>query len=298
MKEPAGREANMAHESTGAGVDAQPLDNTRLDGQVAIVTGAGRGFGRAIAARLAAAGAAVAVTARTVAQLDETVTQIEAAGGKAFAITADVANREDVARVARRAVERFGPITLVVSNAGVPDPFGPLWTIDPDRWWEAQAVHIRAPMLFLRELLPQMVVARAGRVILVSAIAARVIGKSLSAYCVGKNAQVRLAQLAAHETKEHGVSVFSLDPGFVFTAIADQTMNSPDAQQWLPGMVKRLRERKDAPGGDRDLARCAQRCVDLASGRFDALSGSYMELDDDLEAWLRGSPPIRKEEYR
>ncbi|HEV7714960.1 MAG TPA: SDR family oxidoreductase [Steroidobacteraceae bacterium] len=273
-------------------------ESQRLDGQVAIVTGAGRGFGRAIAARLAEAGAAVAVTARTAAQLDETVTQIEAAGGKAFAITADVANRDDVARVVRRASERFGPISLVVNNAGVPDPFGPLWTIDPDRWWEAQAVHIRAPMLFLREVLPQMVAARTGRVILVSAIAARVIAKNLSAYCVGKNAQARLAQLAAHEAKEHGVSVFAIDPGFVVTAIADQTMNSPDAQRWLPGMVKRLRERKGAPDDGRDLARCAQRCVDLASGRFDALSGGYMELDDDLEAWLQGSPPVRKEEYR
>jgi hypothetical protein len=70
-------------------------------------------------------------------------------------------------------------------------------------------------------------------------------------------------------------------------------MNSPDAQRWLPGMVGRLRARKDAPNGDRDLGRCAQRCVDLASGRYDALSGNYMELDDDLDAWLAGTPPRR-----
>jgi NAD(P)-dependent dehydrogenase (short-subunit alcohol dehydrogenase family) len=265
-----------------------------LAGQVAIVTGAGRGFGRAIAARLAAEGAAVTLTARSGRQLDEAVAEIEASGGRALAVSADVTKREDVARVVRETRARFGPITLMVNNAGVPDPFGPLWAIDPERWWEAQEVHLRAPMLFMREVLPSMIAARAGRVIIVSAIGSYVVAPNLSAYCVGKAAQVRLTQLAAAETKEHDVAVFAIDPGFVFTALAEQTMNSPDAQQWLPGMVGRLRARKDAPDGDRDLARCAQRCVDLASGRYDALSGKYMELDDDLDAWLRGTPPTNR----
>ncbi len=193
--------------------------------------------------------------------------------------------------VVRETHERFGPISLVVSNAGVPDPFGPLWVTDPERWWDAQGVHIRAPMLFLRAVLPVMVERRAGRIIIVSAIGSRLVAPNLSAYCVGKAAQVRLTQLAAAETKEHGVSVFAIDPGFVITGIAEQTMASPDAQQWLPGMVARLRERQKDPDGDRDLKRCSRRCVDLASGRYDALSGNYMELDDDLDAWLRGTPP-------
>lgn len=269
-----------------------------LKGQVAIITGAGRGFGRAIATRLAAEGAAVTVTARTGAQLAQVVAQIEASGGRAHAVAGDVTSRADVARVARETRERLGPITLVVNNAGVPDPFGPLWAIDPDRWWEAQAVHIRAPVLFLREVLPSMVEARAGRFILVSALATRVVAKNLSAYCVGKAAQVRLARQAAHEAREHNVSIFAIDPGFVFTELAAQTMNSPDAQRWLPGMVERLRARKDSPDDSRDLARCAQRCVDLASGRYDALSGNYFELDDDLPGWLAGHPTEHKMEYR
>jgi len=269
-----------------------------LKGQVAIVTGAGRGFGRAIAMGLAAQGAAVTITARTAEELARVVAEIEAAGGRAHAVAADVTNRADVARVVRETRERLGPITLVVSNAGVPDPFGPLWAIDPDRWWEAQAVHIRAPVLFMREVLPAMVEARSGRFILVSAIATRIVARNLSAYCVGKAAQVRLARQAAHEVREHNVSIFAIDPGFVFTALAEQTMNSPDAQRWLPGMVERLRARKDSPDDSRDLARCAQRCVDLASGRYDALSGNYFELDDDLTGWLAGRPPEHQMEYR
>ena len=262
-----------------------------LKGQVAIVTGAGRGFGRAIAVRLAAQGAAVAVTARTGAQIEETVARICAAGGRAHAVAADVTDREQVERVVSETRERFGNVTLLVNNAGVPDPFGPIWVVDPEKWWAAQAVHIRAPMLFLRAALPDMVEAKVGRVILVSAVAAHRTAPNLSAYCVGKTAQARMAQLVAAETKDHGLSVFAIDPGFVFTALADQTMTSPDAQRWLPGMVQRLKDRKAVPGGDRDLARCAQRCVDLASGRYDALSGNYMELDDDLDAWLAGTPP-------
>jgi NAD(P)-dependent dehydrogenase (short-subunit alcohol dehydrogenase family) len=258
-----------------------------LAGQVAIVTGAGRGFGRAIATRLAAEGAAVTLTARTGTQLAEAVAEIEAAGGQALAVAADVTNREDVVRVVRETRARFGPISLLINNAGVPDPFGPVWTVDPERWWDAQAVHLRAPLLFLREVLPPMVEARSGRVIIVSAIASRVVAPHLSAYCVGKAAQVRLTQLVAAESQDHGVSVFAIDPGFVFTALAAQTMSSPDAQQWLPGMVDRLRARKDAADGDRDLARCAQRCVDLASGRYDRLSGKYLELDDDLDGLLK-----------
>jgi NAD(P)-dependent dehydrogenase (short-subunit alcohol dehydrogenase family) len=186
--------------------------------------------------------------------------------------------------------ERFGPVTLLISNAGVPDPFGPLWEIDPERWWGAQAVHIRAPMLFMREVMPEMVARRAGRIIVVSALASRVVAPNLSAYCVGKIAQVRLVEQAAAEAQAHGVKVFAIDPGFVITALAEATMNSPDAQRWLPGMVKRLNERKAASDAG-DLERCAQRCVDLASGRYDALSGKYMELDDDLDAWLAGKPP-------
>ncbi len=260
-----------------------------LVGHVAIVTGAGRGFGRAIGERLAAEGAAVTLTARTSSQLAETLASIESRGGLALAVDGDVTRREDVNRVVSVTREKFGPVTLLVSNAGVPDPFGPLWEIDPERWWAAQAVHIRAPMLFLREVMPEMIARRSGRIIIVSALASRMVAPNLSAYCVGKIAQVRLTEQAAAEAAEHGVKVFAIDPGFVFTALAESTVSSPDAQRWLPGMVQRLRDRQNQ--GSPDLARCAQRCVDLASGRYDGLSGKYMELDDDLDAWLRGKPP-------
>ncbi len=256
----------------------------QLLGDTAVVTGAGRGFGKAIALELARQGAAVTLTSRTRPQLDAVAAEIRNAGGRALAVAGDVTRSGDVQQVIDAAERAHGPITLLVSNAGVPGPFGPLWTIDPEAWWAAQGVHIRAPILYLRRVLPGMIERRRGRIIIVSALASRVVAPYLSAYCVGKIAQTRITAEAAAEAKDFGVSVFAIDPGFVFTGIAEETMNSPDAQRWLPGMVARIRTRKDSPDQDADLARCARRCIELASGRYDVLSGRYMELDDDIEA--------------
>src|SRR5262245_35173718 len=116
-----------------------------LNNQVVIVTGGGRGFGRAIAQRFAAEGAAVAVTARTASQIEETVALINAQGGRALAVAADVTRRDDVARVVERTVEKFGSVTTLVSNAGHGGPYGPIAFVDPDEWWNSQALHVRAP---------------------------------------------------------------------------------------------------------------------------------------------------------
>ena len=256
----------------------------------AIVTGAGRGFGKAIATRLAREGFAVALTARTESEICAVTAEITAAGGRALAVAADVTDRQAVAHVVNEAGQRLGPITLLVNNAGVPGPFGPLWSVDPDDWWASQAVHIRAPVLFLRSVLPGMTQRRCGRVIIVSAKASRLVAPNLSAYCVGKIAQTRIVEEVAVETQDSGVAAFAIDPGFVYTELAAQTASSPDAQRWLPGMVARVREKRDDPNAAADLARCAQRCVDLASGRYDRLSGRYFEMTDDLDLALASLP--------
>lgn len=252
----------------------------------AIVTGAGRGFGKAIAMRLAREGFGVALTARTESQIAEVVAEITMAGGRGVALAADVTDRAAVTRVVDEAERQLGPVTLLVNNAGIPGPFGPLWSIDPDEWWTSQAVHIRAPVLFLRSVLPGMTQRRAGRIIIVSAKASRLVAPNLSAYCVGKIAQTRIVEEVAAEAKDFGVAAFAIDPGFVYTELAAQTASSADAQRWLPGMVARVREKRDDPNAAADLARCAQRCVDLASGRYDRLSGRYFEMTDDLEQAL------------
>ena len=258
-----------------------------LTGQVALITGGGRGFGKAIALRLAAEGAAVAVTARTQTELNQVVSEIQACGGRGFAVCGDVTKPKDVAHVVRATTEHLGPITLFVNNAGIPGPFAPTWAADPAEWWFAQEVHTRAFFMFIRELLPSMMERRAGRIIAVSAIASYRVDFAMSAYCVGKTAQNRLVQFVAAEVKESGVRAFAIDPGFVITELAETTMRDPGAQRWKADMIERLKARKAEPNSDADLGRCAQRCVDLASGRYDELSGSYSELKDNLDDMLR-----------
>jgi NAD(P)-dependent dehydrogenase (short-subunit alcohol dehydrogenase family) len=259
----------------------------KLAGQVAIVTGAGRGFGRAIALRLAAEGAAVAVVSRTRAQLDQVVAQIESAGGRGLATPGDVTRRDDVARVADAAASRFGPVSLLVSNAGVPGPFGPIGVVNPDDWWSSQELHVRAPLLFASAVLPGFHARGGGRIIIVASRGGIEVAPCLSAYCVGKSTQIRLAQHLAAEGKEHGVSAFAIEPGTVITDMAEYTLNSPDAQRWVPHMLESLREIKAKSDPAQGLARCAEMCARLASGQYDGLSGRYLCPEDDFDALLR-----------
>ena len=257
-----------------------------LDGQVALVTGAGRGFGRAIAERFAEEGAAVALAARSLAQIDEVANGIRATGGNAIGVRCDVTDADSVEHAVAKTEELLGPIDLLVNNAGVPGPFGPIWQVDPDDWWRAQAIHIRAPMLFMHHVLPGMVASDRGRVICVSAIASRLVAPNLSAYCTGKIAQNRLVAEAAAELADTKVAVFAIDPGFAATQLARDTAADPEARKYFQPLIERIENVEHAYGTDPDLARCAERCVELASGQYDALSGGYFELPDDLDAAL------------
>lgn len=257
----------------------------------AIVTGGGRGFGKAIALGLAAAGASVTVTARSKAQLDAVVREIEAKGGRAFAVAGDVTNRADVARVVAEAEKKFGPTTVLVNNAGVTGPFGPVWIGDPDAWWDAQAVIVRGTLLFMHAVLPGMTARRKGNVINVAALGGQWFAPKLTAYAVAKSSQIRLSEHAAAEAKEFGLSIFSIEPGTVYTDMTEYTINAPDAQKWVPQMVDYLKnviKQKDpAPG----LARCAEMCVQLASGRYAGLSGRFLLPADDFDKLLLEPPP-------
>jgi len=260
----------------------------RIAGQAAIVTGAGRGFGRAIATALAAEGAAVTLVSRSQSQVNEVAEAIRAAGGKALGVSGDVTDRADVTRAVAAAEEAFGPITLLVNNAGTDGPFGPIGATDPDAWWQAQAVHLRGPLLFMSAVLPGMRARRAGRIINIASRGGKEVSAYLSAYGVGKNSQIRLTEHVALENKDHGIAAFAIEPGTTITEMARRTIDSPEAQRWLPGMVEILKQiGRENPDPAPVFARCAGMCIDLASGKYDALSGRYLEPADDFDALLK-----------
>ncbi len=261
----------------------------RLAGQSALVTGAGRGFGRSIALRLAADGAAVTLVSRSAGELEVVAEAIRTAGGKAAIATADVSDPDQVKAACDVARAAHGAPSILVSNAGVPWPFGPVWDTDIEKWWQAEAIHIRAPYLLMRNLMPDMIAAKRGRVICISAIAAKLTLPFLSAYSVGKAALNKLVEMAAEEARGHNVQVFAVEPGFVVTRLGEDSYNDPDAQKWMPNMLSYLDEGRARPDALADLDRTAERCARLAAGDYDILSGRYMELPDPIDDWKKAA---------
>jgi NAD(P)-dependent dehydrogenase (short-subunit alcohol dehydrogenase family) len=264
-----------------------------LEDRVAVVAGGNRGFGRAIAEGFARAGAAVTVTGRTKSQLDDTVAAIEKAGGRALAVAADVTSREDTERVKRETEARFGPVSVLCHNAGVPWPFGPLWHVDPDEWWAAQEVHVRGAVLHINAFVPGMIERGGGHVIVVASGVGTAARPNLSGYAVAKATQIRLIEHLAAEGKANKLFAFVITPGNVLTELSDRTMSDPDAQKYIPDFVANLTRRKAAgedptPG----FLRCAQLCVELASGRCNALTGRYLTPEDDLDALVRQAATV------
>lgn len=250
-----------------------------LNGQVALVTGAGRGFGRAIAEALAAAGASVALVARSGGEVAQVAAGIRERGGRAQAMRVDVTVRAEMEAAVAGAAQAFGPVTLLVNNAGTAGPFGPMAATDPDEWWAAQKVHLYAPLLAAHAVLPGMFAAGGGRIINIASRAATMFQPGLSAYVVGKSAQVNWAAHLDAEVKDQGVRVFALQPGDAPTAFAHGTLASPAAQQHLPGMLEILRDWVAHVDPLPVLEKCGERVVALAAGRHDDLAGRYLDVD-------------------
>ena len=261
-----------------------------LAGEVAIVTGAGRGIGKEIAKRLAREGAAVALVSRNQAELDETKAEIEAAGGRAIAVTADVLDREGVERAVQATEAALGPVSLLVNNAGLDKPFGPIGHVDPDEWWATHAVHVRGPLLFMSAVLPGMRARGKGHIVNIASLGGRVVEPNMSAYAVGKATEIRLTEHVAAENRDNGVAVFAIEPGTVITSMGAATLVNPEARKWLPRGIEFLTAVQEAQRDPKVREAVFRRCTDmvtgLLSGRYDALSGRYLEPQDDFDALL------------
>ena len=265
-----------------------------LASEIALVTGAGRGIGRAVAEALAAAGAAVAVMARSRDQVDDAARSIKQSGGRALALCGDVTSAADVQAAVADTERAFGPVSVLVSNAGITGPFAPIWDADPDEWWRTQEVHVHGAFLCTRAVYPGMVARGGGRIIIVSSRAAERGGANLSAYQIAKAAQLRFTESLAAEGAAAGIRAFVLHPGFVDTQFALEPLQRQDAQKYAPQFVARLQElRRDGSLGT-PISRVADLCVFLASGQGDALSGRYLRVEDDWQEIARNAASIQE----
>ena len=262
-----------------------------LAGQSAVVTGGGRGIGRAIARALAGAGASVAVIARSGEELQETVHLIEEDGGQARFFVADVSDGEQVSRAFIEIHRALGEIDLLVNNAGVLKPFGPLWENDANEWWRNMEVNVRGTMLCSKAVLPQMIVRGRGRIINISSGVGGTVAPYYSGYIVSKTALLRLTECLALETAAHGVSVFVISPGTVRTEMTEYSLNSDEGQRWLPWFRRIFEEEMDVP-----VERPAKLVLDLASGKADALSGRMISVFDDLDLLCSHAREIQQQD--
>lgn len=254
---------------------------------MAIVTGSGRGIGRAIAEGLAAAGDSVAVLARSRDEVAETADRIRGAGGRAIAVAADVTDRRALERAVVQTERELGPVDLLVNNAAVATPTGPAWEVDPEAWWRTVEVNLRGPFLCSRAVLPGMVARRRGRIVNVVAVAAYLTSPFMSAYAGSKAALVRFTDTLAAETREHGISVFAVRPGLVQTRMQEELTASPYLQRRRGGQAPELVPPE----------RAAEAVVFLASGRADALTGRFIDVtrDDVAELVRRADEIVRND---
>lgn len=258
------------------------------DDSVAFVTGAGRGIGRQVASDLAAAGAAVALVARSADQVERVAAAIVERGGRAIAVSADVSDRAAVEAAIRRTESELGPISLAVNNAGIDRPFGPVEAVDPDKWWHTQAIHVLGSYIVMHAVLPGMRQRRRGRIINVVSSAATMVAPNSSAYCVAKSSLLRLTEHVDAEIRDAGLAAFAIDPGTVMTDMGHSAIADPDAQKWLKPLVDHLSAFRDVdPQPALDLL--GRNFVALAGGGYDALSGRMLHLDRDLDAELRAA---------
>ena len=204
----------------------------KLAGQVALVTGAGRGIGRAIAATLAREGAAVALAARSAAELEAVAREIEQGGGRALAMPTDVRHEGAVEALARRVLGEWQRVDVLVNAAGVA-AFAPVTDSKLDDWDQMLAVNLRGAVLCCRAVLPAMTARRRGTIINVGSV---VTSRSLTgsaAYTASKYGLLGFSRVLAEEMRPHGVRVGVLSAGATDTPLWDAMPAAPARERML-----------------------------------------------------------------
>ena len=196
----------------------------KLKGQTAIVTGASRGIGKAIAVMFANEGANVVETARTEYAIDDLAGRIVQSEGSALAVTADLSIDSDLQRIADETLANYGRIDILVNNAGIIHPRINLVDFDFELWRNVVAVNLEAVALLTALCLPNMMERNYGKIINISSIGGRKGSKGRSAYRATKAALISLTESVAAEMKPYGIDVNCICPGGVDTAMSRYTL--------------------------------------------------------------------------
>ena len=188
----------------------------RLKDKVALITGGGRGIGRAIALGLAGEGADVALSARNQAEIDRVAGEVRAAGRRAIAVPADVSRADQARRMVDRTFAEFGQIDILVNNAGYARHF-PVAELTEEVWDTTMDVNLKGVFLCTQAVLLGMVARKSGCILTVASISGHRGYRGCSAYCAAKAGAIAFMETLALEVREHHIKVHTISPGAVAT---------------------------------------------------------------------------------
>jgi len=255
-----------------------------LKNKVAIVTGGGRGIGKAIAKRFAAEGAAVVVSARTDTEIRQVAEEIRAASGRAEAVSADVSRETDCERIVETARKTFGTIHILVNNAGIYGPVLPIEKISPSQWDEVIAANLRGPFLLSRLVLPEMYRQKDGAILNITSIAGKAALALNGPYAASKAGLAGLTRTLAAEAAQKGVRVNAISPGPVSETRMSQELGQgladyfhADKEFLFKNMLRNILQ-----GRPQTAEEIAAAAVFLVSSEAGAITGQTLNVDGGM----------------
>ena len=205
------------------------MNDGKLQGKVALVTGVSSGIGEAIALALAAEGAQVALAARRIERLEALAQRIAESGGAARALTCDVADEQQVRQAAQQVQDKWGRLDILINNAGVA-VLGPILGADTEEWRRAFNLNVLGLMYATHAALPLMKAQGGGHIINISSTASRVAPSGMAVYCATKWAVNAFSESLRQEALAYKVRVTVIEPGMVTTELADHSTDEPARQ--------------------------------------------------------------------
>ena len=250
--------------------------NLSLEGRTAVITGANQGLGEAIANVYVKAGANLFLCARdekNLFKVQENLLGLCKPGQRVEAMRVDVSKRDDVDRIASQALETFPQIQILVNNAGVYGPKGPIEDVDWNEWTQAIEINLFGSILMARAFLPHFRKNQYGKIIQLSGGGATAPLPFISAYAASKAAVVRFAETLAGEVKDDHIDVNSIAPGALNTRLLDEVLDAGPEKVGKAFYEKSLRQKNE---GGAPLERGADLCVFLASAESDGITGKLI----------------------
>jgi NAD(P)-dependent dehydrogenase (short-subunit alcohol dehydrogenase family) len=255
-----------------------------LKDQVALITGGGRGIGRAMARRFATEGARIVISARTAHELEATAKEIEASGTKTAHVVADVSREEGCEKIVRTAREVFGQVDILVNNAGIFGPVKMLEEVLPAEWDQVIAINLRGPFLLSRLVLPQMYQRGAGVILNISSISAKLALQLQAPYSASKAGLVGLTRSLAAEAARKGVRVNCLIPGPVAETSMSQYIGKELGARFKTDPAKLSAEffERILQGRPQTADEIASAALFLVSNQASAITGQTLNVDGGM----------------